>query len=74
MSMNLYRAVAIAEGFGEGIEASAELQATAWQWLIDTGHAFHLQGWYGRTALCLIRNGVCREPKPEGAALQLVTA
>jgi hypothetical protein len=70
--MNLYRAVAIAEGFGEGIEASAELQAEAWQFLIDSGHAFNLQGWYGRTALCLIRNGVCHEPK--GAALELATA
>lgn len=61
--MNLYRAVSVAEGFGEGEGADAELQRTAWQFLIDTGHAFNLQGWFGRTAMALIRNGVCTEPK-----------
>jgi hypothetical protein len=68
MAMNLYRAVAIAEGFGEGIEASAELQAEAWQWLINSGDVWKLQGWYGRTAKTLIEQGVCRLPanEPEG--------
>jgi hypothetical protein len=62
MTMNLYRAVAVAEGFGEGEGADADLQRTAWQFLIDTGHAFNLQGWYGRTAMALIANGVCSQP------------
>jgi hypothetical protein len=66
MTMNLYRAVAIAEGFGEGVGASEDDQRTAWQFLIDTGDAFKLQGWYGRTAMSLIEQGVCT--KPEGAA------
>jgi len=60
--MNLYRAVAIAEGFGEGEHADADLQRDAWQFLIDTGHAFTLQGWFGRTAMALIANGICSHP------------
>ena len=69
MAMTIYRAVAIAEGFGEGIEASAELQAQAWQFLINSGDVWRLQGWYARTARTLIEQGVCRLPgatEPEG--------
>eukprot|EP01050_Picozoa_sp_SAG11_P036467 SAG11_NODE_13896_length_634_cov_1.244860_1_plen_36_part_10 len=33
----------------------------AWQWLIDEGHAWRLQGWYGKWAEALIEEGVCNE-------------
>jgi len=51
-----YEAVSIAEGFAEGTE---EDQVRAWQQLIDSGQAWRLQGSTGRTAMDLIRSGVC---------------
>ena len=59
--MTLYLAVAIAEGFNEGEEASEERQIEAWQFLHDKGHAYKLQGWYGRTARSLINEGIIKE-------------
>ena len=54
--MNDYLAVGIAEGFEE---AESEEQAIeAWQHLHDTGLAYRLQGWFGRTAQQLIAQGV----------------
>ena len=32
----------------------------AFQYLIDTGHVWIMQGWYGRTAIDLINAGICR--------------
>jgi len=58
--MDSYRACAIAEGFCEGEGASEEEQIEAWQYLIDTGLCWKLQGWYGRTARNLIVTGVCK--------------
>lgn len=55
--MNTYDATGIAEGW---IEADSEEQVIeAWQTLIDTGLAWQLQGWFGRTANALIEDGVC---------------
>ena len=55
--MDDYTATGLAEGF---IEADNEEQVIeAWQHLIDTGLAWRLQGWFGRTAQQLIENGVC---------------
>lgn len=57
--MDSYTAVGLAEGF---IEAKSEDQVIqAWQYLIDTGMAWSLQGWFGRTARDLIEQGICTE-------------
>ena len=53
--MDNYTATGIAEGF---IEADSEEQVIeAWQQLVDTGLAWQLQGWFGRTAQQLIDSG-----------------
>ncbi len=58
--MNAYLAIGIAEGFE--VAESQEQFIEAWQHLIDTGLAWRLQGWYGRTASHLIGEGLCQEP------------
>ena len=54
--MDDFTATMIAEGVEE---ATVEEQVEAWQHLIDTGLAWRLQGWFGRTARNLIEQGVC---------------
>jgi len=55
--MKDFDAVGIAEGF---IDAESKEQVIeAWQHLIDTGLAWSLQGWFGRTAEALIEQGIC---------------
>ncbi len=54
--MNKYQAVMIAEGVQE---ADHDTTIEAWQTLIDTGLAWSLQGWFGRTAQSLIDQGYC---------------
>lgn len=62
--MDNYTATGIAEGW---IEADSEDQIIeAWQHLIDTGLAWSLQGWFGRTASYLIDQGVCMAPEQAG--------
>lgn len=60
IKMDSYRACAIAEGFCEGEGASEEEQIEAWQYLIDTGLCWKLQGRFGRTARDLIEAGICK--------------
>ena len=44
------------------IEADTEEQVLeAWQTLVDTGMAWQLQGWFGRTARHLIEEGYINE-------------
>ena len=57
--MDQFTAVSIAEGFCGGENATREEQLEAWQYLIDTGLAYRLQGWFGRTAEALIDAGEC---------------
>jgi hypothetical protein len=54
--MDSFTATGIAEGW---IEAESEdQQIEAWQTLVDTGLAWQLQGWFGRTAAALIEQGI----------------
>lgn len=59
--MDNYRAVGLAEGFEDGTEQE---QIEAWQYLVDTGLAWQLQGWFGRTATNLIGAGVIHKKIP----------
>ncbi len=60
-TVNTFDAVGIAEGW---IECDSEEQYIgAWQTLIDSGLAWQLQGWFGRTARDLIDQGVCAAPQ-----------
>ena len=54
--MDNFNAVGIAEGF---IECDDEEQfIEAWQYLVDNGMAWSLQGWFGRTANSMIEHGI----------------
>jgi hypothetical protein len=47
----------------EGVDGdyTFDEQLRAWQYLIDIGMVWKLQGWYGRTAKALIERGLCWE-------------
>ena len=54
--MDNFKATGLAEGF---IEAESEEQVIkAWQHLHDTGLAYTLQGWFGRVAQDLLKQGI----------------
>lgn len=47
-----------------------DANVAAWQYLIDTGTVWHLQGWYGRCATSLINEGICKAKKTIGNPTQ----
>ena len=55
-TIDTYRAVGIAEGWIENIDEDEIIEA--WQYLHDSGMAYKLQGWFGRTAQSLIQAGI----------------
>ena len=55
---DIHQAVGRAEGYIPCDTAEEEIQA--WQYLIDTGVAWRLQGWFGRQANFLIENIICK--------------
>ena len=58
--MNAMEAIEIIEtGMNGDKPADQDTLVSAWQYLIDTGLAFTLQGWYGRTAAYMIDAGLC---------------
>ena len=62
--MDNYLAVGIAEGFEK--HANEEQVIEAWQHLVDTGLAWQLQGWFGRTAAQLIESGIVKQGGTNG--------
>ena len=61
-NLDSYEATGIAEGWIE--ENDPERVVAAWQYLIDTGLAWALQGFFGRGAQSMIDQGLCHESKP----------
>ena len=54
--MTAHQAIGLAEGF---IESESEGQVIeAWQYLLDVGLVWQLQGWFGRTAVAMIKEGI----------------
>ena len=62
--MDIFTATMICEGVDE---ADEETQLQAWQLLVDTGIAFRLQGFFGRTAMSLINRGLINPPNQQVA-------
>ena len=55
-TFTLANAVEICE---QTVMSDIDEETAAWQYLIDTGVAWQLQGWFGRTAKRLIDEGLC---------------
>ena len=57
--IDIFSALSICEGLTP--PENEEQYIEAWQFLIDTGYAWTLQGWFGRRAVELIEAGYCTE-------------
>lgn len=58
-NLTLYDACGFAEGW---LETKSKKQVLAsWQYLIDTGVVWKLQGWFGKQASHLIESGIIDE-------------
>ncbi len=58
--MTQSEAIDIAEGYI--VAEDDEQYVAAWQQLINTGMCWRLQGWFGRTAMQMIKEGICSDP------------
>ena len=56
--MDIEKAIGIAEGY-EDVKNEEEI-IEAWQYLIDSGACWKLQGWFGRTAELMINEKICK--------------
>jgi len=61
-NFTLANAVEICE---QSVMSGIDEETAAWQYLIDTGVAWQLQGWFGRTAKRLIDEGYCTYKEEE---------
>lgn len=61
MKMSYTRAVMICEG-AEEVSSETEF-LEAWQTLVDSGIAWQLQGYFGRTAQLYIDKGLIKDPR-----------
>lgn len=57
--MDAFTATGMAEGW---LDATEEQQIEAWQYLVDSGVAWQLQGWFGRQAVAMIDEGLITAP------------
>jgi hypothetical protein len=57
-----YEAVAMAEGFSSERVTKQKVLA-AWQYLVDSGLAWRLQGFFGREAKYLLNEGIIKPAK-----------
>jgi hypothetical protein len=62
--MDTFTAVMMVEG---QVDAEEHELIEAWQYLIDTGTVWQLQGSFGRKAMDLIDLGICYDPEPHAA-------
>jgi hypothetical protein len=67
VQFDVFSATMAAEGEWDmaGVEVTQENYIAAYQYLIDNGVVWQLQGSFGRTARALINSGECHEAFPD---------